>query len=121
MTDIRKVFAHYRDDVPKEYQSVLDNIEGDVLDELHEIRKPHQHELERVVGHFLYYLSNTPDPKTGISPRVRFYGECPIEAKMLFPDVSNDIFHNAVDQVIALRKRQVNPIISDSGNWRAYS
>lgn len=84
------------------------------------IRRPHHGELERVVGHFLYYLSNDPDPKTGISDRTRFFGECPVEAKMLFPGLSNDTLHKAVDDVIALRQRQANIMPGVGGSWRGY-
>jgi hypothetical protein len=85
-----------------------------------EMRRPSQPELERVVGHFLYYMSNEPD-KTGISPRTRLYGMLPVESKMLFPDVDDEIFTNAVKRVIEATKEQTNPLPRSHAKWRSYN
>lgn len=85
------------------------------------MRKIHHNELETVVGHFLHYLSNEPDAVTGISPRIRFYGTHPVEAKLLFPAVSDDVIAGAVHVMLGATARQIDPYPNDGGNWRAYN
>jgi hypothetical protein len=84
------------------------------------MRKPHQSDLERVVSHFLYYLSNTPDPETGISPRMRLYGSLPVESKLLFPDVPDDVFTSAVRHMFDVTRSQSSPL-PERESWRSYS
>jgi hypothetical protein len=57
--------------------------------------KPGWADLERVTEHFLHYLSNAPGPD-GISPRCRFYGTLPVEARKLFPDIGDDVILDCV-------------------------
>ena len=68
-------------------------------------RKPQMPDLELVVGHFLHYLSNEVG-RDGISPRLRFYGSLPIQAKMLYPDVSDEILTMAVREMVKVIQRQ---------------
>jgi hypothetical protein len=86
----------------------------------HPMRKPSQSDLELVVGHFLHYLSNEPD-RSGISPRLRFYGMLPVQAKLLFPDVDDEVFVNAVKQVFEVTRDQRDIIPNQGGSWRSYS
>ena len=85
------------------------------------VRKPGTADLERVVAHFLNYLSNEPD-KTGISPRCRFYGMLPTEAKLLHPDVSDDVILSCVTRMFRAIETQsdIMPRTND-GSWRSYS
>ena len=82
--------------------------------------KPSQRDLEQVVGHFLYYLSNEPG-KYGISPRRRFYGQLPVQARMLFPDLDDEIIITAVREQLALTRKQRDILPNSPGNWRSYS
>jgi hypothetical protein len=58
-------------------------------------------DMERVVDHFLHYLSNEPDEVTGISPRTRLYGMLPVESKKLFPQVSDETILHSVRSMLA--------------------
>jgi hypothetical protein len=85
------------------------------------MRKPSQADLELVVGHFLHHLSNTVD-KTGLSPRTRFYGSLPVQAKLLFPNVPTEVITSSVDAVIETTESQIDPLSRLSGgDWRSYS
>ena len=80
-----------------------------------EVRRAHSGDLERIVDHFINYLSNTPE-RDGISPRMRFYGMMPVEAKLLFPDVPDEVFLNAVKQQFDLLRKQTD-ILPRSGHY----
>lgn len=81
------------------------------------VRKPSQRDLEEIVGHFLYYLSNEPD-SGGISPRTRLYGTHPIQARMLFPDVSDETILNAVKIIMDEKRQQKDILLSSGASWR---
>jgi hypothetical protein len=85
-----------------------------------EMRKPSHADLEMIVGHFLYHLSNEPDSR-GVSPRMRFYGTLPTQAKLVFPSLDDATILRAVQMVMDANAEQSNLIDTDAGKWRSYS